>query len=562
MKQRLYKLLLSLLSGALLWASWYPHGFTFIIFVAFVPVFFLSDQLLVQKRGFAFWQGLRVSFPAFLFWNTSVTWWIWNSTPSGAVIAIVLNSFFMSCVFGAWQWVKKLNLPKIAIPLVFIALWCSWEFLHLNWQINWPWLHLGNVFAANPKIVQWYEYTGTFGGTIWVLAVNFFVYGFICKQMTQNKQDNKSVKIFSNLRHLHANTILITLIIIILLPILISLVIFKTYKINQGSGIETVIVQQNIDPWTEQYEKSNTELAQLIIETAAPKITPKTALLICSESALSHTINEEQLYNLKIYPDESFQLFEELFQQYPQLNIVLGLSTVAFFDSKVSAASRKKISGDFVEYYNSSCLYNKKNLELYHKSRLVPGVERMPYTQIFGFLENLAVDLGGISGSLGVDVEQRTLTANTNQGIVKVGAPICYESIFGELFSEFVSNGAQLMCVISNDAWWGNTSGYKQHFEMSRLRAIETRRYVLRAANTGISAFIDPLGIDWQKTDYETRTAIAQTVYPNNEITFYTKHGDYLARIMIGISILVMLMLLVTKICRYLPLKKNKKCTN
>jgi len=537
------KRFLPLLSGALLWLSWYPHGFIFLIFIAFVPLFFLSDKLPEEKKGFAFWQGICISFPAFLLWNVGVTWWIWNSTAPGSVAAIGLNAFFMSGVFGTWHWAKRTNLPKIMVPLAFIAFWCSWEFLHLNWQITWPWLNLGNVFAATPKMVQWYEYTGAFGGTIWILAVNFLVYGFFQHRGTKNTE-----------KHREFVKLCVILIITLITPIILSLVIYKTYQINQENKIEAVIVQQNIDPWTEQYEKSNAELAALLIETASPKLTSNTVLMICPESALPHTVNEAQLYHFAHYPNPSFQLFDTLFQQHPQLNVVLGLSTVAFFDSKVTSAARKFINEEFAEFYNTSCLYNKDTIQLYRKSRLVPGVEKMPYPKIFGFLENLAVDLGGISGSLGVDTEQRTLIATTNRGTIKVGAPICYESIFGELFSQFVRNGAQVMCVITNDAWWGNTPGYKQHFEMSRLRAIETRRFVLRAANTGVSAFIDPLGNTWQKTDYETRTAISQTVYLNNEITFYTKFGDYLAKIMLGVAALIFL-------CCYVCHKKKDICT-
>jgi apolipoprotein N-acyltransferase len=220
--------------------------------------------------------------------------------------------------------------------------------------------------------------------------------------------------------------------------------------------------------------------------------------------------------------------------------MVLGLSTIAFFDTKVSSVARGFSDGTFAECYNTSCLYNSNTLQLYHKSRLVPGVEKMPYPKIFGFLENLAIDLGGTSGSLAADSEQRVFYAITQQGVLKIGVPICYESIFGELFSKFVKNGAQIMCVITNDAWWGNTAGYKQHFEMSRMRAIETRRYVLRAANTGTSGFIDPLGNTHQKTEYQTKTAIVQEIYPIDKITFYTRFGDYLARIMLGITALGM----------------------
>jgi apolipoprotein N-acyltransferase len=544
------KIVLSLLSGMLLWFSWYPYGFAFLIFIAFVPLFILSDKLLEKKKGIAFWQGIWASFPAFLIWNIGVTWWIWNSTPTGAVAAIVLNSFFMSCVFGVWHWVKKSNLPKITVPLAFIAFWCSWEFLHLHWQLTWPWLNLGNVFAVHPKLVQWYEYTGAFGGTIWVLVVNFLVYHFF--QHRGHREPQRTTERICgnlfNLRHLRAKKALIALILTIITPMLISLIILKTYKIKQENGIEAVIVQQNIDPWTEQYEKSNFELAELIIQTAAPKLTPNTILLVCAESALSHAINEEQLFNLDIYPNATFQLFDALFQQYPQLNIILGLSTVALFDTKVTPTARDYYDGTFIEFYNTSCLYSKDTVELYHKCRLVPGVEKMPYPKIFGFLENLAIDLGGTSGSLGTDSKQRVFMATTQQGVVKVGAPICYESIFGELFSQFVKNGAQLMCIITNDAWWGNTPGHKQHFEMSKLRAIETRRYILRAANTGISGFIDPLGNAHQKTEYEVRTAIVQTVYPNDKITFYTKYGDYLARIMLGIAALMLLFRIVASI--------------
>jgi apolipoprotein N-acyltransferase len=526
------RLFLAILSGVLLWLSWYPYGFTFLIFIALVPLLVLSDQLLEKKRGVALWQGIWASFPAFLIWNAGVTWWIWNSTPPGAVAAILLNTIFMSFTFGVWHWVTKSNLPKITIPVAFIAFWCSWEFLHLNWEITWTWLNFGNVFAAHPKWVQWYEYTGAFGGTIWVLTVNFLFYSLL-------KQRDKSVKILPDLRHLYANKTFITLIIVIVTPILISYIIYHTYTINRDKPLVAVIVQQNIDPWEEQYTKSNLELAELIVHTALPKLTSNTDFIVCSESALSHNIREEQLMHLNMYPHNSFLLFDQLFQHYPQLNIILGLSTGAFFDSKVSPAARESYDGTFVEYYNTSCIYNRDTLDLYRKCKLVPGVEKMPYPKIFGFLEKLAIDLGGISGSLGIDSEQRTFTATTKRGAVKVGAPICYESIFGELFSRFVKNGAQVMCVITNDSWWGDTPGYKQHFEMSRLRAIETRRYIMRAANTGISAFIDPLGNDSQKTQYNTRTAIEQTVYSNNTITFYTRYGDYLARILLGVSALI-----------------------
>jgi len=554
--------LLSLISGIMLWLSWYPHGFFFIVFFAFVPLFFLSD-VLFEKGRFAFWQALCASFPAFFLWNLGVTWWIWNSTQPGAVAAIFLNSMFMSCVFGSWHWVKTINLPTIMVPLAFCAFWSSWEFLHLNWQINWPWLNLGNVFAATPKIVQWYEYTGTFGGTLWILIVNFLVYKFIIEQKSIivptfvnnrgclssfKKSKNKLLTLPVNLLQISINKTFVAIVLSICIPIAISYSIFKSYTINKQTPIVSIIVQQNIDPWTEQYEKSNMELAELLIQTAKEKLTQATVLMVCAESALPHTISEEQLFQSEFFPISSFGLFNLLFQQYPQLNLILGLSTVACFNSKVTPAAREFSDGTFAEFYNTSCLYNSSRVEMYHKCKLVPGVEKMPYPKLLWFLENVAVDLGGISGSLGQDSQQRVFTASTQHGDIRVGVPICYESIFGEHFSRFVRSGAQIMCVITNDAWWGDTPGYKQHFEMSRLRAIETRRYIIRAANTGISAFIDPLGMDSQKTKYNSRTVISQEVFANNKQTFYTKNGDYLARIMVSLAILIAVFSLLTVI--------------
>jgi apolipoprotein N-acyltransferase len=167
---------------------------------------------------------------------------------------------------------------------------------------------------------------------------------------------------------------------------------------------------------------------------------------------------------------------------------------------------------------------------------LVPGVEKMPFPKLFGFLENLVIDLGGTSGSLGVDSTQHAFTLYFNNDSCKIGAPVCYESIYGELFGGFVRDGAQLMSIITNDDWWGNTPGHKQHFLMSKLRAVESRRTILRAANTGISAIIDERGDVLQQTKYKTRVALKQTVYLNDEITFYVKHGDYIARFALLLS--------------------------
>jgi len=530
--KKTHLILLSLLSGLLFWLSWAPIGFPFLIFGAFVPLFFISDELLKGKSRVPFWQGIVYSYPAFLVWNIGTTWWIWNSTPPGAVAAIVLNAFFMCLCFAFWHCFRNLRSATISQPIFFVALWLSWEFLHLHWDITWPWLNIGNVFVTCTPCIQWYEYTGTFGGTLWIIIMNFLLFFFIHHILEKRKKE----------RFVYG----VATLAVIIIPLVISLVIYQNYEIKKENGIEAVIVQQNTDPWEEQYMMANYEHVERIITTAQPLITSRTELLVCPETAIPHTFPLDMLLesdcSSEIYEVLGINLLDSLIAQFPNLNIIAGASTVSFYDNQVSSTARKNRQGIYYELYNTSLCYNRMGISgVYYKSRLVPGVEKMPYPKIFGFLEKFVIDLGGASGSLGKDSCQRAFLTLADGGTLRIGAPICYESVYGELFRNFIKDGAQVMTVITNDAWWGDTPGYKQHFLFSKLRAIETRRYILRSANTGISAFIDPKGEVIQPTSYETRIAIKDEVYPNDEITFYVKHGDYLARFAVVLNLLCFL---------------------
>ena len=164
-----------------------------------------------------------------------------------------------------------------------------------------------------------------------------------------------------------------------------------------------------------------------------------------------------------------------------------------------------------------------------HKSKLVPGVELVPFSAYLPFLSAIAIENGGSSGTLGVEKEPRIMHLDQ----VKLAPIICYESIYGDFVRQQVKRGAQVLCILTNDGWWGNTPGYQQHFSFARLRAIETRRWVLRSANTGTSGSIDPSGKIIKKTAYWTKSAFSQTIQLRTDQTFYTTYGDWLA----GISI-------------------------
>jgi len=125
------------------------------------------------------------------------------------------------------------------------------------------------------------------------------------------------------------------------------------------------------------------------------------------------------------------------------------------------------------------------------------------------------------------------------EGDVKVGVPVCYESIYGDFCTGYVRKGARLLAVITNDAWWGDTPGYRQHLSYSRLRAIETRRWVARCANTGISAIIDPTGRIVDRTSWWEPSMLEGRVQLLEGKSFFVRYGDIVGRVSVFLFVLL-----------------------
>jgi apolipoprotein N-acyltransferase len=167
------------------------------------------------------------------------------------------------------------------------------------------------------------------------------------------------------------------------------------------------------------------------------------------------------------------------------------------------------------------------------------GVENFPYKSLLQpILGDAMIDLGGTVSTKTTQTERSVFT---NVKGVSLAPIICYESVYGSYVSDYVTNGAQFLAIITNDAWWNNTQGHKQHLSLARLRAIENRKWIARSANTGISAIINPTGDIVQSLGYDKEGVLKGKVYPNDTITFYAKQGDYLARIAIFMGLAVLL---------------------
>ena len=537
---KIHLILLSLFSGVILSLAWPERGFPLLLFAGLVPMMVAEDHISRNRANFSRFSVLFYTYPGFFLWNLLTTWWIANSTFVGAAMAVVLNALFMSIIFQVFHWTKR----KLRFPVVsyfsLVCYWIAFEYLHLNWDLNWPWLNLGNGFAACYKWVQWYEYTGAMGGTLWVLGGNLLVFILIGKLKAQNSklkisiQNSKSVILYS-----------IFLLLWIISPVILSYKIYTSYR-EKIHPVNFVVVQPNIDPYSEQYSLPPPTVVGKIMDLAGTKLDSNTNFLVAPESAIQENMWENDLSSFS-----SIRLLRVVNVRHPKLNMLVGGSTFYQFKPKepLPRTARKFTDTDgHYNAYNTAIMLNARDsLQLYHKSKLTPGVEILPSFRGFRWLENFAINLGGTVGSLGMDSVRKVYTT---VGTVKVGPAICYESIFGEFFAGFVRNGAQVMIIITNDGWWGNTAGHRQHYAFAHLRAIETRRSIARSANTGISAFIDQRGDATQETAYWVPAVIKGRLNANDRITFYVEHGDYIARILSYLGGLLLITAMVASVQR------------
>ncbi len=494
-------LMLALISGILFWISWPVNGLPVFIFLAFVPL------LIIEDRVSGGWKFFFLVYLAILIWNVLTTWWVYNSTPV-ALVAFSANALLQSTSFIAYRLTKKYTNQWTAV-LAFPCYWIAFEYVHLSWELSWPWLTLGNVFATFPGLIQWYEYTGVLGGSLWILVVNLSF--FLFYKSNFRKASSTWPSLF------------------FLIPIIISLLIGFGNS-EEGEKVEVAVIQPNIDPYTQKFEDSENfipfeDQLKTFFILSDSVISEKTRFLLWPETAIDDQIEENQ-----IAANEYIGKIRQYLEDKPNLLLITGLTTFTRYGDQAKTSSARYYEGfGYYDVFNTAFSYQEgQDPMLYHKSKLVPGVEIMPYKDYLFFLGSLAIDLGGTSGGFGSQKERTVLRHSNGLGL----APsICYESIYGDFMSKYIRNGANAIGIITNDAWWGDTPGYKQHMAYASLRAIELRKSIIRSANTGISGFIDTNGRVISRSDYWVRTAMRQEVYFNDVLTFYAKHGDYLGRI-------------------------------
>lgn len=514
---------LAIISGLLLSFGWPTWGFPLLLFFGFVPLLLAERKIRLSETKRKGWKVFLLSYITFLLWNLIKTNWLWFSSEFGAVFAIVVNSLLMAIVFLLYHHFAKRTTFFIA-SVFLTSLWISFEKFHLNWDFSWPWLNLGNGFSEFYTWIQWYSYTGTFGGTLWVWLVNFGVLKSILLYQTYQNKNVLYRGILKNGLY-------------ILIPLLISLVMYATYE-EEGKTVTAVVLQPNIDPYSEKYNTSNSEIADLLFQLAEKEINSTTNFVIAPETVFADNERINFIDDIEIT-----RKMRRFVDKHPQVNFLTGVSLLKVFTDKEQATLQTNIAdnGVFYNTYNSAMMVSQKEeIDLYHKSKLVVGVESTPYVGIIKpLLGDIMLDLGG-TVAMKTTQDYRSVFADVNAQF-RAAPIICYESVYGEYVTAYVRNEANFLTIITNDAWWGETQGHKQHLSYARLRAIENRRSIARSANTGISAFINQRGDIVDSLPYNTQGALSGEIYINEKVTFYTQYGDIIYRIALFVLIGVIL---------------------
>ena len=524
--------LLSILSALLLSAAWPINGFTFIIFGALIPLLFLENSIQLsdfkRKRLLVFGYG----YLTFLLWNILITWWLINSSLIGMLFANICNSLFYAIIFTCFSWAKK-RLPNRSAYLFLIALWIAFEKLHLSWDFSWTWLNLGNVFSENIYWIQWYEYTGVFGGSLWVLVINVWLFHIFKNHNTILGYKPLARKMIAPLMF-------------IALPIAFSLYLYE--KVEEGSkDIKVLLVQPNIDPYSTKYSLTNANFFDLWKKQVQPFYSDSLDYILSPETYFAEGYGEEfREFN-------GSKLHEELQQELAKIPLTQYITGIQLYDlyaqeNAPSLTANQIKKGLWADYYNSALAeQSNKIFQIYHKSKLVVGVENMPFKSILKpLLGDVLINFGGTVASR-VTQKKRAVFSHTNSKL-KAAPIICWESIFGEFVTGYVNEGATFLAVISNDAWWGETPGHRQLLSYTRLRAIETRRDIARSANTGISSIINAKGEIINQTSYNTKTILSGKLSSRSNLTFYVRFGDIIARWSVFVAGLFFLLALSRRI--------------
>ena len=526
-------ILLSIFSGLLLWIAWPPTPYTtFLLFIGFVPMLIAMENIIQSTKARKGKKIFALTFLGFFIWNTLCIYWVYNSLKMiGPIVAIPISLIPYSLgpllmATACWLYYRLRLLTNRGLSLVgLVCFWIGYEYLHQSWDLAFPWMTLGNGFAVSHQWIQWYEYTGVYGGTLWIWILNILIF-LIYIGLREAKSKRLRLRLIT------------AFVLALILPLSLSLYKYYTY-VEQPDPSNIVVAQPNIDPYAKEANIPQGEQISILTHISDSIGQHNTEFFIWPETAIVDPIDEDQIHS-----NNYFLQIQQFLSKYKNGNVITGAETFKLYDKRATkTASPTYRPNQFYDNFNAAInIENSAEVQFYHKSKLVPGAETLPFGDALSFLKPVFEHLGGATGSYGSQLQPSVFYS---QGGIGVDPVICYESIWGGYVAESVHMGAQFIAIITNDGWWENTSGKDQHLDYAKLRAIETRRWVCRSANTGISAFINQRGDIVQQTKWWTKTAIKQDINLNSDLTFYVVYGDYIPKLGCILAILGIVFILI-----------------
>ena len=523
-------------TAVLLSIPWLLPHCGLVALVALVPLL-LADYIASGAGVKRFWIW---HYSTFVLWNAATTFWVCNATVGGGLFAIFANALQMSLIFGFFRLGKK-RLTGVLPYILLAAAWISWERWYFTGaEISWPWLALGNAFATSIKEVQWYSITGTLGGSLWVWCANLGIFGLLISLSGGRWQHwNAKARI----------AVCTALCLVLIGPAVASAVMYNSYTERSEGSVDVLVGQPNLDPYkkfTKMTQKEQNELLLRLYSEAIAKGETDPDLLVAPE-----TFTRELILS-KLDSSRSILSFNAFLKDHPCTDFLFGAVTNDIYNQRSAPGLLCYPYGDGwrVSHNSALMLAPDGRTEVFHKSKLVVGTELTPYPKFFVPIDNWLSKMMGVSALMARDVGQDEISVLHLSDGTPLGCAVCYESVYGEYCTGYVKKGARFMAVITNDSWWGNTPGYKQHLSYSSLRAIELRRDLVRCGNSGISCFIDQRGEILQQGPWWEEAVLRGRVNTSSELSPFVRYGDIVGRVCVLAFLLLSGLLLVGLLLR------------
>ena len=478
------KMALAVLTGLLIFLSFPKYGIGIFAWVALIPLFFASEE--VQTR-----EGFKIGFLAGFVAHVGILYWIayvvvqYGYLPIYVgVAAMLLLSSYLS-LYTAFFTAGIVFLRGKSIPLLFSAplIWTLLDYARFHLLTGFPWEHLAHSQYLYGKVIQISDITGTYGITFVIVLINAVLYDLLSHRSRRSSLIAEAVA---------ASLVIAAIIIYGHIRIEgVAKLLKKTHS------LEVTLVQGNIDQnlkWNPHYQLQTINVYRSLSLRPAPS--PG---------------------GLIVWPETATPFY---FQQHNAMQATVVDAAATSRSALLFGSPSYETNGGDISYMNSAFLLRPDGTlsGRYDKVHLVPYGEYVPLRSLFPFINKLVAGVGDFQPGKGY----YPLTLGDNL----FGVLICYEGILPDAAREYKRRSAELLVNITNDAWFGRTSAPYQHLSMTIFRAIENRLYLVRAANTGISAIVDPTGKILSSTGIFERTILKGNVKMIDEKTFYAAYGD------------------------------------